>query len=285
MRHLRNTYEMQVRNGHEIRAGDIVVVTGRVEASPVVLPDRFPTFQNALMVVKQHEERRSGFKRRRWHDTRRLVWKSDVRNVGGWHLDDSVIEYADFAWFRASPCDDFEPPAGWVSNCPFSDYVKLENDSSRRFSYLVTPIPDEPVTLIAAASSTPGTLTAFTYARVMNTQPFAFVARGTWTGDALLTRHLHRKLVGMGVLICIIFLIAWWFSYRMRRRSRYFGKDRTIVNDLFRAAIITAPYAVIFWPTLGKGALWAVLIAAAISSLLVLAVRAEGGRAHQSSFE
>ena len=120
------------------------------------------------MVVKRHEERGWSGKHRRWHESRRIVWKSDVRDIGAWHLDDSVIEHANFASFAPRPAMTMNRRPAGSRNCWFSDYVTLKDDSSRRFAYEVTPIPTEPVTLIAAVSSAPGVLTAFTDARALD---------------------------------------------------------------------------------------------------------------------
>lgn len=277
-RHVLRTYQAQMERGGAPQPGDIVVVSGLLQATPVVLPDRFPAFRNALMVTKQHEERHWEIRRWRWRETRRLTWKSDVRSIAEWQLDDSVIEHGEFDRFRASPCTDYQPPAGWTADCIFGDYAKRVDDSSRRFSYIVTPIPDAPITLIAVASRAPGTLAAFMRA---HRDPVAIVARGEWSESELLQHRVNRMLLGMGILIAIVFLVACWFSYTIRRRLRYLGKDRGFVGDLCRAALVSAPYMVAFWPLAYEETMWAVLIAAFVSSAFISYIWLEGRRARR----
>jgi hypothetical protein len=228
----------------------VVSVMGRIRAQPVQLPEGYPQFRNALMVIELHEQYRHG-KRGGWRPTRRQVWISDPATFEMWQLAPRLIENAAFDWYRASPCAHYSPRPGWVANCD-RDYAYSEDDDDLRYSYRVTPIPEVTMTIIAAVTSG-GQLTTIEHR--LSAPPANLVLWENGPSDVAgwLRQRLARQSAWSAFWAILSLGVVWGYMYATLRSDGKRTVLRALGGGLWRALATVAPLIAVFWPFDGPG--------------------------------
>ena len=247
-------------------AGQIVAAIGQVHAKPVQLPDGYPQFQNALMIVELHERYKHG-RRGGWRTARRFVWTSDGATFGAWQLDPQLIEHARFIWHRALPCTQYNPPAGWVADCK-TGYAYRQGNDDIRLSYQITPIPTEMMTMVAAVSG--GKLTTIEHHLSAPPANFAIWTDGAPDVRTWLDQRVRREL-GWSVLWAVLSLaVVWWYMSAALRREGNRPRLASLTGGFWRAVVTLAPLAGVVWPFDGPGFIAAAFLGAFFSAVVGL---------------
>jgi hypothetical protein len=254
--------------------GQVVAAAGSVRAVPVQMPTGYAQFENALMVIERHESYKHG-KHGGWKTTRSHEWISDPASVDGLTLDPGLIRNAHFDSYRASPCSQYDAQPGWVADCD-KNYVYREGDDDLRYSYEVTPIPEAPITIIAAVSN--GKLGTIEHR--LSAPPANFVLWTDGTPDVRdwLHHRLERQAAWSVFWAAVSLLIVWRHMYLALRRDEFRTVWRALDGGLWRAAVTVSPFVAIAWPFDGPGfiavALFGAFVSAVIGFVLWLMARA-----------
>ncbi len=252
----------------ELPFGQVVAVVGRIRAKPVQMPSAYPQFENALMIVERHEwykhGRRSGWKTGSIH-----VWISDPATFAGWQLDSRLVQEAEFDWYRASPCTHYVPRAGWVADCD-KGYAYREGDDDLRYSYEITPIPQETMTIVAAASGEK--LTPIEHRLSAPPADFVLWTSGTPDVGSWLLQRLAGQMTWAVFWAAVTLAAIWWYMYAQLRREGGRTTWAAFAGGCWRALATTAPLAGVTWPFDGPGFIAVAFIGAFVSVIVGFAL-------------
>jgi hypothetical protein len=227
-------------------SGDIVWVSGIVEASPLDLPPRLSEFQNSLIVKERIEEYRRSGKHRHWRTTRENEWLTAKATLGEWQIDNDLIRDGGFVWHRASPCTEYRPASSaWTVKCPGAEYAYDNADDNRRLSYEVTPVTARVVSLIAAVSWNKGVLTTIT-ANDTYQKPFAILVWDEQQPHAMLAKRLHGDWGWMSFWWATTSFIVGVWMFVALRRSRMRSGGELFIGSGWRAVVATSPFLALF---------------------------------------
>jgi hypothetical protein len=245
-RHVDRQLRLSEAKGTPPTPGDIISVTGQLQAAPLAVPDRLAQFRNALMVVERVEER-WGTRRGSWVTKQTYAWVSEFARIGNWRLNADLIQHSGFARYLPSPCYDYRPPRGWTAECGDSAYaIQAGSDGDRRVSYEVTPVTDRSVTLIARVSSSKSALSPISVTWSSDPAPFAFLGLGAQDPHDMLARHVHAQQRGMLAWWFVVLAVALgWMLAALRGDVRQ-DQSRLAGDALWRATIIASPLLVLF---------------------------------------
>jgi hypothetical protein len=272
IRYLERHVEPSNYDPASLAPGDIIAVSGVLQARPLQLPPEQPQFPNTLIVVQHREEFRYPPRRGGWKFDGRSVWVSTDVRLGDWALDQLLVLNAGLPRSWASLCGAFQPPAGWAADCPAgtkSYAYRVGNDRQRLF-YSVTKIPTEPITVLAAVSETRGRLTVIQHELMRQDENLAMSEAGGWRVEDLLALREAQALKWVAVLAAANLALAWTYMFVMLRRTARASIIQALSGGVWRAAIIMLPYVVVLWPFEGWGYVAMGLTAMAVSGLIAL---------------
>jgi len=232
----------EVKGGTPV-TGDIVSVSGRIQADPIVLPERLSQFRHALMVVERVEQRAN---RRSWIARQTYEWTADDVTIGPWHLSRELILHGGFIWYRPSPCNDYQPPRGWVAECGDSPYAINHDDDHRRVSYEITPVTDRAVTLIAAVAPGRETLSPIALTWSSDPEPFAVLVWNSQDPHAVLTDKVRSVERAMLVSWLVILAVATGWMHAALGRSAWPSASHRAMAALWRGLAVAAPPSSLF---------------------------------------
>jgi hypothetical protein len=247
----------------EFEAGQIVAVTGVVRATPVRMPQDYPQFENALMVVWRMQEYEHG-KNGGWKTREQVYWTSGDAAVGGWRLQYELIKHADFDWHRASPCTDYDPPKGWRAKCPGGQFAQRADDDDWRLSYEITPLPVEALTVIAMVSSD-GSLGPVEHRLSALPANLVIWLYGNMDPQAFLAQRLAHNVRWVAIWAGVCVIVVWTHMYLVLRRDPFRRGPENVAGALWRTAMVVAPLAALAWPFQGRGFVAVALLSGLLS--------------------